>query len=223
MDWLVVVPTPQPGFVGWHPLAGEEPQSRSFDGLRLGGHHWRLSGIGRALAIRLASTGARLVLADVHAEKLAELATELNATAVPTDVADHEAVEALAAAARDAQLVCLNAGIVGSALGAPWEVDPQEWQAVVAVNLGGVINGLRAFVPRLLAWGRPGHILITASLAGLATFAGGVPMVRRSMLLWRSPSRRRSAWPIPGPGDGPLSGSGPHRDVPGGRGPRRRR
>ena len=131
------------------------------------------SGIGRALAIRLASTGARLVLADVHAEKLAELATELNATAVPTDVADHEAVEALAAAARDAQLVCLNAGIVGSALGAPWEVDPQEWQAVVAVNLGGVINGLRAFVPRLLASGRPGHILITASLAGLATFAGG--------------------------------------------------
>ena len=109
----------------------------------------------------------------MHAEKLAELATELNATAVPTDVADHEAVEALAAAARDAQLVCLNAGIVGSALGAPWEVDPQEWQAVVAVNLGGVINGLRAFVPRLLASGRPGHILITASLAGLATFAGG--------------------------------------------------
>jgi NAD(P)-dependent dehydrogenase (short-subunit alcohol dehydrogenase family) len=41
------------------------------------------------------------------------------------------------------------------------------------VNLGGVVNGLRAFVPRLLAAGRPAHILITASLAGLATFPGG--------------------------------------------------
>jgi NADP-dependent 3-hydroxy acid dehydrogenase YdfG len=131
------------------------------------------SGIGRALATRLAATGTRLVLADIQAAALADVAAALGATAVPTDVADHRAMQALAAAAPDAQLVCLNAGIVGSTLGAPWEVDPQEWDTVLAVNVGGVVNGLRAFVPRLLAAGQPGHILITASLAGLATFPGG--------------------------------------------------
>jgi len=44
---------------------------------------------------------------------------------------------------------------------------------VFAVNVGGVVNGLRAFVPRLLGSGRPAHVLITASLAGLAAFPGG--------------------------------------------------
>jgi NADP-dependent 3-hydroxy acid dehydrogenase YdfG len=131
------------------------------------------SGIGRALATRLASAGARLVLADVQAAALAEVAGELGAVAVPTDVADWGSVEALAAAAPDAQLVCLNAGIVGAALGAPWEARPQEWDRVLGVNVGGVVNGLRAFVPRLVASGRRGHILITASLAGLAAFPGG--------------------------------------------------
>jgi NAD(P)-dependent dehydrogenase (short-subunit alcohol dehydrogenase family) len=131
------------------------------------------SGIGRAVATRVAATGARLVVADVQVDALAEVADELNAIAVPTDVADDRAMRALAAAAPDADLVCLNAGIVGTTFGAPWEVGPAEWNAVLAVNLGGVVNGLRAFVPRLLAAGRPAHILITASLAGLAAFPGG--------------------------------------------------
>jgi NAD(P)-dependent dehydrogenase (short-subunit alcohol dehydrogenase family) len=130
-------------------------------------------GIGRALAARLSSAGSRLVLADVDAVTLAETAEELGAGAVPTDVSDPRAVEALAAAAPDADLVCLNAGIVGTAMGPPWEVSPEEWDAVFAVNVGGVVNGLRVFVPRLLALERPAHILITASLAGLTTFPGG--------------------------------------------------
>lgn len=131
------------------------------------------SEIGRALAGQLAATGARLVLADVRAPALADVAAALGAVAVPTDVADPRAVQALAAAAPDAELVCLNAGMVGSALGPPWEVEPPEWDRVMAVNVGGVVNGLRAFVPRLMASGRAGHVLITASLAGLATFPGG--------------------------------------------------
>ena len=130
-------------------------------------------GIGRALATRLSSHTSRLVLADIDAVTLAETAGELGAGAVPTDVSDPRAVEALAAAAPDADLVCLNAGIVGTAMGLPWEASPEEWDAVFAVNVAGVVNGLRAFVPRLLASGRPAHILITASLAGLATFPGG--------------------------------------------------
>jgi NADP-dependent 3-hydroxy acid dehydrogenase YdfG len=131
------------------------------------------SGIGRALATRLAAAGTHLVLADVHATALAEVAADLHAAAIPTDVADPTAMQQLAATSPDADLVCLNAGIVGTALGAPWEADPSEWDTLLAVNLGGVVNGLRAFVPRLLASGRPSHILITASLAGLATFPGG--------------------------------------------------
>ncbi len=129
------------------------------------------SGIGRALAVRLADAGTRLVLADLRAEPLAAVAAELNATAVPTDVSDLGAVQALADAAPDADLVCLNAGIVGG-LGDPWDISVAEWDAVFAVNVGGVLNGLRAFVPPLLASGRPANILITASLAGLAGFGG---------------------------------------------------
>lgn len=120
---------------------------------------------------RLRDRGADVVLADIHRADLDRLAAEIGGTAVPTDVADLSAVRLLAAAAPDADLVCLNAGIVGT-LGAPWEVPPADWDTVFAVNLGGVLNGLRAFVPPMLATGRPGHILITASLAGLASFPG---------------------------------------------------
>jgi NAD(P)-dependent dehydrogenase (short-subunit alcohol dehydrogenase family) len=131
------------------------------------------SGIGRALAGALAGRGANLVLADVDIANLRQVCELLGARAVPTDVAAPEAVEALALVAQDARLVCLNAGIVGTCLGAPWEVTPDDWNRVFAVNVGGVVNGLRAFVPRLLASKRRAHILITGSLAGTATFAGG--------------------------------------------------
>jgi NADP-dependent 3-hydroxy acid dehydrogenase YdfG len=131
------------------------------------------SGIGQALAEALHAKGARLVLADVDADALSATATRLGATGVPADVADPAAMSALAAQAPQARLVCLNAGVVGQSLGAPWEVPPDDWDRVFAVNVGGVVNGLRAFVPGLLASGEPGHVLITASLAGLAVFPGG--------------------------------------------------
>jgi len=129
------------------------------------------SGIGRALAVRLAEAGTRLVLADLRAEPLAAVAAELQATAVPTDVSILGEVQTLADAAPDTDLICLNAGVVGS-LGDPWDISVADWDAVFAVNVGGVLNGLRAFVPPLLASGRPANILITASLAGLAGFGG---------------------------------------------------
>ena len=129
------------------------------------------SGIGRALAVRLAAAGSRLVLADTREDPLAAIAAELNATAIPTDVADLAAVQVLADAVPDADLICLNAGIVGN-LGAPWEITKADWDAVFAVNVNGVLNGLRVFVPKLLESGRQAHILITASLAGLAGFGG---------------------------------------------------
>jgi NADP-dependent 3-hydroxy acid dehydrogenase YdfG len=79
----------------------------------------------------------------------------------------------LAEAASHARLICLNAGVVGASVGAPWEVPAEEWDRVFAVNVGGVVNGLRAFVPALLASGESAHVLVTASLAGLMVFPGG--------------------------------------------------
>ncbi|CAM04563.1 NADP-dependent 3-hydroxy acid dehydrogenase YdfG [Saccharopolyspora erythraea NRRL 2338] len=131
------------------------------------------SGIGRALAEELRARGTDLVLADTDTDALSEVATRLDATGVPADVSDQAAMDALAAKAPDARLVCLNAGVVGASLGAPWEVPPGEWDRVFGVNVVGVVNGLRAFVPKLLASGERAHVLITASLAGLAVFPGG--------------------------------------------------
>jgi NAD(P)-dependent dehydrogenase (short-subunit alcohol dehydrogenase family) len=131
------------------------------------------SGIGRALAHALADRGANLVLADIDTVTLSEVSQSLRAHAVPTDVAMPDAVESLAQAAGDARVVCLNAGITGTSFGAPWEVTAPDWNRVFAVNVGGVVNGLRAFVPRLLAANQPAHILITGSLAGVLTFPSG--------------------------------------------------
>lgn len=131
------------------------------------------SGIGRALAETLHARGVELVLADVDAEGLSATAAPLGARELRADVSDPAAMHALAAQAGQARLLCLNAGMVGSSLGAPWEVPPDEWNRVFEVNVGGVVNGLRAFVPGLLAAGEPAHVLITASLAGLAVFPGG--------------------------------------------------
>lgn len=107
-------------------------------------------GIGAALAKALQARGARLVLADIDSDALDRVAARTGSSAVPTDVADPDAVEALAGRAEGASLVCLNAGVVGTDLGAPWEVSARDWNRVFDVNVGGVVNGLRAFVPSCL-------------------------------------------------------------------------
>jgi NAD(P)-dependent dehydrogenase (short-subunit alcohol dehydrogenase family) len=129
------------------------------------------SGIGRALAVKLADQGYTVHLADIASTH--ELAEEIGGISAPTDVTSADQMVRLADQVGDADLVCLNAGMVGTSLGAPWEATPEEWAALLDVNLYGVINGLRAFIPRLLATGRPAHLLITASLAGLVTFPAG--------------------------------------------------
>jgi NAD(P)-dependent dehydrogenase (short-subunit alcohol dehydrogenase family) len=133
------------------------------------------SGIGRALAGRLRSRYERLVVADVDEVALRAVADELGATPVVTDVSDPAAVEHLAEVAGAPGLLCLNAGVLGQDLGAPWESSPDDWRRVLDVNVGGVVNGLRAFVPRMLAAEGAGGILVTASLAGLLTWPGGGP------------------------------------------------
>jgi NAD(P)-dependent dehydrogenase (short-subunit alcohol dehydrogenase family) len=131
------------------------------------------SGIGRALAGVLADRGSRLVLADCDGDALHRVATELGAEAVVMDVASLADYERLAMVAAAPDLVCLNAGVSSAQAEPVWQTPPEDWQRTLDVNLGGVVNGLRTFVPRLLDAGGPRRLLITASLAGLATWPGG--------------------------------------------------
>lgn len=138
-------------------------------------------GIGRALAERFAAEGAQVVLADIDEAALAETCEALrrggaHAVAVPTDVTRPESVEALAARACDAfgsvHIVCNNAGVFCRGLPL-WEQPLDEWEWLVKVNLFGVLHGIRSFVPILLEHGDEGHVVNTASMAGLLS----LPMV----------------------------------------------
>jgi NAD(P)-dependent dehydrogenase (short-subunit alcohol dehydrogenase family) len=142
------------------------------------------SGIGLGLARTAAREGMHVVMADIEQAVLADAATEVAATgaetlAVPTDVTDPAAVEALADAAFErfggAHLVCLNAGVFQA--GVSWERTEADWQWVLGVNLWGPIHGVRAFMPRLIAQKDPSHLVITSSMAGMLTVAYSGPYV----------------------------------------------
>jgi NAD(P)-dependent dehydrogenase (short-subunit alcohol dehydrogenase family) len=134
-------------------------------------------GIGRALAERFAAEGMRLVLADLEEATLAATVADLAAhgatvIGVPADVSAIGDVEAVRDEALDAfgavHVVCNNAGVAGGGiLGAPLEL----WRWVIDVNLHGVVHGVHTFLPLLLEQDE-GHIVNTASLAGLQGVAG---------------------------------------------------
>jgi NAD(P)-dependent dehydrogenase (short-subunit alcohol dehydrogenase family) len=133
---------------------------------------------GRVAVVTGAASGIGLVvMADVEEPALTKAASALadaGASVLPvaTDVASLAAVEALRDSALAAfgavHVVCNNAG-VGGPHGPLWECPPGEWDWVLGVNLGGVINGVRAFMPVLLAQDC-GHLLNTSSIFGV--FAG---------------------------------------------------
>lgn len=131
------------------------------------------SGIGLALARRLAHLGAHTVLADIDGKAVEDLAREIDGVPVSMDVSVWKDNHALATAVGAPRVLCLNAGIVGPHAGPVWDTPADEWSRVMATNLGGVVHGLRAFVPGMLADGMGHSILITSSLAGLVTWAGG--------------------------------------------------
>jgi NAD(P)-dependent dehydrogenase (short-subunit alcohol dehydrogenase family) len=137
------------------------------------------SGIGRAMAERFAAEGMMVVLSDVEEKSLAA-ATEAikakgaKALAVRTDVSKPAEVDALARKTLDAfgavHVVCNNAGVASA--GNSWEVTLDDWQWVLGVNLWGVIYGVKTFVPIMLSQGSEGHIVNTASMAGLVSGPG---------------------------------------------------
>ncbi len=136
------------------------------------------SGLGRAMALAFADEGMDVALADVD---------ELNLTAVADDVQEKGVraitlkVDVSHAAQVDAfrdqtiarlgavHLVCNNAGV--SPLGAAWETSVADWEWILGVNLWGVIHGVRACTPALIAQ-KEGHIVNTASVAGLISPPG---------------------------------------------------
>ena len=132
------------------------------------------SGIGRALATRFVAEGMNVVIADVEAEPLEAAANELGAFGVRTDVADADSVAALAEATLErfgaVHVVCNNAGVGGG--GQIKDLTLKDWQWVIDVNLWGVIHGVHTFLPHLLENADGGHIVNTASMAGLVAAPG---------------------------------------------------
>ncbi len=137
------------------------------------------SGIGRALAEKCAQEGMKVVLADFEEGALKQAEEELKASgaevlAMHTDVSLAADVEALAQQAfatyGAVHLLFNNAGVgAGTTV---WESSLADWQWVLGVNLWGVIHGIHSFVPRMLAQDTEGHIVNTASSAGLIASSG---------------------------------------------------
>lgn len=140
------------------------------------------SGIGRSMATLLAKLGARVLVCDIDAGAAEQTASAIveeggSAGAHALDVTDAAAVTRLAdevfAAEGRVDILHNNAGI-GHA--GPVEQTPlEDWHRVIDVNLFGVINGLSAFVPRMIEQGGESHIVNTASMAGLQASAGMAP------------------------------------------------
>jgi NAD(P)-dependent dehydrogenase (short-subunit alcohol dehydrogenase family) len=135
------------------------------------------SGIGFGLAKKALALGMKVVIADIERSALdsaiGELGADKQLLGVVTDVSNSDAVQDLARQTEQAfgpaQLLFNNAGVGGG--GPLWEQTEADWQWVLGVNLGGVINGVRAFTPQMITQGE-GHIVNTASIAGLMSAPG---------------------------------------------------
>jgi NAD(P)-dependent dehydrogenase (short-subunit alcohol dehydrogenase family) len=130
------------------------------------------SGLGRAMALAFAREGMKIAAADVDQKGLDETGSLLGDACLfsqRVDVSKEADVQAFSQRIERPWLVCNNAGV--SPLGAVWENSVGDWEWILNVNLWGVIHGVRAFTPRLIAQGE-GHIVNTASVAGLISPPG---------------------------------------------------
>lgn len=142
------------------------------------------SGIGEGLARRAAELEMKVVLADIAADRIEKVAAEIEAAggqalAVPTDVRDPAALERLAAQTHetfgDVRLLVNNAGI--ETLGFCWELSAEAWERTLDINIHGVIHGVRAFAPGMIAAGKPAYIANTSSIGGLGTMPVQTPYI----------------------------------------------
>jgi NAD(P)-dependent dehydrogenase (short-subunit alcohol dehydrogenase family) len=134
------------------------------------------SGIGLAIVQAFVDRGMRVVMADIDEDRLNAEAHRLqerdaDVHAVRADVRDPESVDAVGRSVIERfgtlHVAVNNAGVVGG--GNSWEIPLEEWHRVLDVDLWGVIHGVRAFVPLILASGEEGHVVNVASMAAVLT------------------------------------------------------
>ena len=129
------------------------------------------SGIGRGIARALLRRGARVVIADIEEPVLERAVGELSplgpVEGVRTDVSDEASVTALADRVFEAYGCCnllfCNAGVTSGGGGKPWQQEPNDWRWCFGVNVFGVAICTWAFVPRMIASGEPGQVIVTSS------------------------------------------------------------
>jgi NAD(P)-dependent dehydrogenase (short-subunit alcohol dehydrogenase family) len=132
------------------------------------------SGIGEGLALHAASLGMKVALADISVPRMEAVASAIRAAGgeamtVHTDVSSPESIDRLAATVHetwgDVRLLVNNAGV--ETLGFIWEIPAALWEKTLDINIHGVIHGVRAFAPRMIAAGKPAWIANTSSVGGL--------------------------------------------------------
>jgi NAD(P)-dependent dehydrogenase (short-subunit alcohol dehydrogenase family) len=130
------------------------------------------SGVGRSLAFALGRRGARIVVGDVDETAMADIDQALAAEGIEArvahcDVTSAASLESLANVATEhfggIQLVFANAGIGAGESGAMWDYSEKDWQWCFNVNIWGVINSIRVFMPRLIAANEAAHFVVTGS------------------------------------------------------------
>jgi NAD(P)-dependent dehydrogenase (short-subunit alcohol dehydrogenase family) len=141
-------------------------------------------GIGFALGRAFAEAGMKVMLADIETDALAAAVKSLrdvgpDVRGIACDVADPVSVEHAARASFEAfgnvHVVCNNAGVAAG--GGIDNISLDNWRWVLDVNLMGVLHGIRSFLPHIRAHGEGGHIVNTASLAGMQSDLGFSPYV----------------------------------------------
>jgi len=131
------------------------------------------SGIGAEMARRFTREGAHVTVADVNDDGGKLVAAEVGGDFEHLDVTDRKAWDAVIAAHEPFDVVCLNAGVstyqhvAGNVSAYPFEhLDDDKYERIMSINVDGVVHGARAVIPGMVAR-KSGHILVTASLAGI--------------------------------------------------------
>lgn len=148
------------------------------------------SGIGLGMARAFYAAGMKVVIADVSQDHLDAALAHFRASAervhaIRLDVTDREAMVRAAEETErvfgKVHVLCNNAGV--GVFGSLLEASYDDWDWALAVNVGGAINGVQTFMPRMLAHGEGGHIVTTSSMSGLLAAVGGIYITTKYALV----------------------------------------